>query len=218
MKIFFCMWSMKKSQRAVVITHRRMRTLCVCSVGCLISSKILFFATSRRTLWHWPFPPPFEWNLWLHFPFFLQLFIFILRKLSVSHNRFFYFPLLPAALYNPTHSCPSSSWRQKGQWCLWTREERWSTLIDKFALGGGHRPYFFFCWIHLWSHQMLQIWRRRPAGNLMSLWNNTHQVSHQVFFFLLIVVGFSKYIKKKNGFVLDDLMHIYGYGLTMELH
>lgn len=148
------------------------------SVGCLVSSKNAFFATSQRTLRHWRFPAPFEWNLWTFIPFFLQLSILISRKLSVSHNGFFYFTLLPATLYYPTHSCPSSSCSLPSGSIVPLNKrasdasgpgKRWSSLIDKFLLGGGHQPHFFFRRIHLWSFQMLQIWCRPPAGNLMPL-------------------------------------------------
>lgn len=60
----------------------------------------------------------------------------------------------------PCHYCAS---RQKGPWCLWTREERWSSIIDKSHLRGGQWPHFFFCRIHLQSFQTLQISCRPPC-------------------------------------------------------
>lgn len=160
---FFCMWSVKKSERLAVITHRCARTLFAGSVSYLVSSKNAFrFVPGDIGA------PTFPSSLWAAalsvLPFFChQLFILISGKLPVLHNGFFYFSLLPAALCRthpllspplPRHYCAS---RQKGPRCLWTREERWSSIIDKSHLGGGQWPHFFFCRIHLQSFQMLQI-------------------------------------------------------------
>lgn len=69
--------------------------------------------------------------------------------------------LVPSSFYAlPRHYCAS---RQKGLRCLWTKEEGWSSIINKYHLRGGQWPHFFFCRIHLQSFQRLQILCRPPC-------------------------------------------------------
>lgn len=169
---FFCMWSVKKSERLAVITHRCTRTLFAGSVSYLVSSKNAFrFVPGDIGA------PSFPSSLWTPslsvLPFLPSVVHLDLEKTTSLTQwilLFFFTPcrslpypptLVPSSFCAlPRHYC--ASW-QKGPWCLRTREERWSSIIDKSHLRGGQWPHFFFCRIHLQSFQMLQILCRPPC-------------------------------------------------------
>lgn len=108
--LLFFMWSMKISKRLVVITCWCMRTLCVWFTRLSGIKQQCFFSYVLEDIAAPVFPSFLRMESLNVLSFSPSVVHFDFEeKLSVSHNGFFYFPLLPAALYHPTHFYSSSS-------------------------------------------------------------------------------------------------------------
>lgn len=171
----------------------------------------MLFASSPGTPAPRRFPAPFEHPSLSVLPFLPSVVHFDLEKTTSLAQwilLFFFTPcrslpypptLVPSSFCAlPRHYCAS---RQKGPRCLWTREERWSSIIDKSHLRGGQWPHFFFCRIHLQSFQMLQISCRPPLQVFWWPWETINKPL--LFISSSVAVGFHPTTAKKHLFWMD---------------